>query len=354
MKQLKIFNGLEKFVFFFTQILNEIDLNISFPHRLPEQRPADLQSGNINIIEKNNASDMCRHFDLPNTLLTNLQSFGKSGKSDKTTELELVLQLNNIDVGVFSETWATDSAIKSLEFEDYTMFHSIRDNCRRSSGGLSIFVKSTFPAKKLDIIVPDHLEVLYVSLRPNKLPRSVSNIVLIGLYYPGTNSIYAPPQEDLILHINESIQFLYNKFSKPLIMLLGDFNDLKIIDISETCSLKQVVTVPTRKNAILDLILTNLDNNLYKDPITLPSIGTSDHLCVVYEPKNYVKQETTKKKISVRKFKQSAKIGFGAWITQFDWSVLFKLNCVNKKVMYFSSITWEMVEKFFPVKTITI
>ena len=313
-----------------------------------------LQSGNINVIEKNNASDMCRHFDLPNTLLTNLQSFGKSGKSDKTTELELVLQLNNIDVGVFSETWATDSAIKSLEFEDYTMFHSIRDNCRRSSGGLSIFVKSTFPAKKLDIIVPDHLEVLYVSLRPNKLPRSVSNIVLIGLYYPGTNSIYAPPQEDLILHINESIQFLYNKFSKPLIMLLGDFNDLKIIDISETCSLKQVVTVPTRKNAILDLILTNLDNNLYKDPITLPSIGTSDHLCVVYEPKNYVKQETTKKKISVRKFKQSAKIGFGAWITQFDWSVLFKLNCVNKKVMYFSSITWEMVEKFFPVKTITI
>ena len=42
--------------------------------------------------------------------------------------------------------------------------------------------------------------------------------------------------------------------------------------------------------------MTNLDNQLYEDPITLPSISNSDHLCVLYVPKNYVKPEITKKK----------------------------------------------------------
>ena len=321
-------SGLEKFVVFLPQIRNEKEHNVSFPHGLTE----NLQISTEINCEKSNVNKAISKFELPLILLTNVQSFGKPGKTDKTIELELVLELNNIDVGVFSETWATDTAIKSLEFDNYIMFHSIRSNCHKASGGLSIFVKNTFPANQLDIFVPEHLEVIYVSLRPNKLPRSVSNIVLIGLYYPGTKSIYAPPQEDLIFHINESIQFLYNKFSNPLIMLLGDFNDLKILDICETSLLKQVVNVPTRKNAILDLILTNINNNLYIDPITLPSIGTSDHLCVIYEPKNYVKQDSTKKKISIRKFKKSAKIAFGAWISNFDWSVLFELNCVIQKV----------------------
>ena len=45
-------------------------------------------------------------------------------------------------------------------------------------------------------------------------------------------------------------------------MLLGDFNDLLIDDICETCSLKQVVKVPTRKDVTLDLISTNVDNCL--------------------------------------------------------------------------------------------
>ena len=87
------------------------------------------------------------------------------------------------------------------------------------------------------------------------------------------------------MHLIESIQGFYNKYTNPLILLLGDFNDLKTIDICESCSLKQVVDVPTRNNAILDLIMTNLDNQLYEDPITLPSISNSDHLCVLYVPK---------------------------------------------------------------------
>ena len=56
----------------------------------------------------------------------------------------------------------------------------------------------------------------------------------------------------------------------------------------------------------------------------------------------------------VRKFKKSAIIEFGSWITKFDWSVLFQIKDVNQKVLYFSTITWLMVEKIFPLQKIII
>ena len=82
----------------------------------------------------------------------------------------------------------------------------------RASGGLSIFVKNSIPTIKLDVDIPNHLEVIYVSIRPKRLPRTVSNIVLCALYYPGLTSVYAPPQEDLILHVIESIHFFITIF----------------------------------------------------------------------------------------------------------------------------------------------
>ena len=107
--------------------------------------------------------------------------------------------------------------------------------------------------------------------------------------FSGTSSLYAPSQEDILLHLTEAIQSFYDKFANPLIILLGDFNDLKTNDLSETCLLKQVVNVPTRKSATLDLILTNIDNHMYEEPTTIPSIAKSDYLCVLYVPKKYTK-----------------------------------------------------------------
>ena len=78
---------------------------------------------------------------------------------------------------------------------------------------------------------------------------------------------------------------------------MGDFNDLKVKNILKSCKLKQVVKVPTRKNAILDLIMMNKNNNMYKDPISLPSIRDSDHLCILLQPKEPVKNKVIKDKI---------------------------------------------------------
>ena len=96
------------------------------------------------------------------------------------------------------------------------------------------------------------------------------------------------------------------------------------------------------------------EGNMYNEPITLPSIGKSDQLCVLLIPINQKNKKIIKEKIIMRKFKKSAIILFGAWLTKFDWSKMFKLQNVNDKVAYFSTITWLMVEKYFPLRLVKI
>ena len=85
---------------------------------------------------------------------------------------------------------------------------------------------------------------------------------------------------------------------------MGDFNDLDVKEICDVGKLEQVVKVPTRKDATLDLILTNANNEFYKSPASLPSIHNSDHLCVLFEPLQQ-RKKTTKKYITTRRFKKS-------------------------------------------------
>ena len=40
------------------------------------------------------------------------------GETDKTNDLKAVLELNNIDLGIFTDTWATDETIESLDFDN--------------------------------------------------------------------------------------------------------------------------------------------------------------------------------------------------------------------------------------------
>ena len=158
---------------------------------------------------------------MPTLFLSNIQSFGKSEGKDKTIETEEVLTLNNVEVAVFSETWLTDEAVDRLPFKKYQKFHLIRKNVLRCSGGVSILVKDALPATRLKLQVPDDIECIWVTIRPNWLPRTVSNIIVCGVYYPGSDSIYSPNQEDLIFHITTSVPYLKRKYENPLFFYYG-------------------------------------------------------------------------------------------------------------------------------------
>ena len=187
---------------------------------------------------------------------TQTKTLGECVTNSKTEEIEATLGLNNIDVACLTETWLTENTKDQIQFENYILFHAVRNKVLRNSGGVTIAVnKDLVSARKLDIDVPEHIESLWISIRPKWLPRSISIIIVAGVYYPGSTSTYAPDQEDIILHLTETVHQLYQKYENPLFIIMGDFNDLNIDELCDACKLKQVVKVPTRKNAILELIL---------------------------------------------------------------------------------------------------
>ena len=291
---------------------------------------------------------------MPSVLLSSLQSFGRSVKNDKTTDLETTLNLNNVDIACITETMLSDNLINYISFNDYTSFHSVRQDTMRASGGVSIFVKNhLLPVKRLNCGAPN-IEDLWLSVRPKWLPRKISVLIVACIYYPGSGSDYAPSQEELFLHISENIHKLSQDYTNPLFIITGDFNNFSVEELCDSCKLNQVVKVPTRKDNILDLILTNTSNKFYKAPYSLPAIGKSDHFCVMYEPLDDLKFKTTKETKLIRIFKESALIQFGAWLTRFNWSLLCRIDDVNLKVAYFFTIMWAMIDIFFPLTKVVV
>ena len=196
----------------------QITIPPSNTNSFPISTPDNDRINNYMNITNDSETNVKNH--LPVVLLSNIQSFGKSGKTDKTIELELVLKLNKVQLGIFTETWLDEKTCQHLDIENYVMFHSIRSQALKASGGVSVFVKDDIPASRLNIDVPEHLEVIYVSVRPKWLPRTISNIIIVGVYYPGSSSKYAPPQEDLIQHLKEKVLYFYSKYADPLILLM--------------------------------------------------------------------------------------------------------------------------------------
>ena len=86
-------------------------------------------------------------------------------------------------------------------------------------------------------------------------------------------------------------------------------------------NLKQVVTRPTRGNSILDLILTDFSEH-YSEPIVSAHLGSSDHGSVHWNPlpiNQLSSQRAKKKRISMRRFPQSAICAFGRWACSHPW-----------------------------------
>ena len=101
--------------------------------------------------------------------------------------------------------------------------------------------------------------------------------------------VYHPPglptedHRSLNEYVINTIDFLRNKYPDCGVVVLGDFNDFDISQLLSSHNLKQVVQLPTRGSAILDLIVTNLRNK-YMSPRILAPLGSSVHTIVQWLP----------------------------------------------------------------------
>ena len=150
-------------------------------------------------------------------------------------------------------------------------------------------------------------ECLWLWLRPEHLPRPLSGIAVCLIYNPPDRS--AQELRDLDEYLIDT--------TDCGIVILGDLNNFDLHNPASNHSLKQVVHLPTRGSAILDLIATNL-HNLYEKPYILAPLSTSDHnivhwLLLTKDAINTLSPKPKPIKHLVRRYPRSGIEVFGRW-----------------------------------------
>ena len=295
----------------------------------PIPRFHDISSQNTNTNTK---------FILPSIFLSNTRAL-----VSKIEDLEIVVNQNNVDIVCITETWLTESIPNSaVDIKDYSLVRKDRKPDKRG-GGVCAYIKSNIGFTIIDKLISPEFEALWLYTRPHRLPRGFSCII-IGI-------IYHPPQEDDALFMEYLISSLDSalfQFPNAAIMLVGDFNRIDYRFLCNHFNLRQTVQDPTRGNAILDLIFTNL-SCYYNTPEILPGIGLSDHNSLIIRPLTTAKKHKAEKVLR-RTIKLSMKASFGRWLSTINWSFLETLPNCKEKLDAFNSLLLFGIDKFFPVR----
>ena len=264
---------------------------------------------------------------------------------NKIEDLEVVINQNDVDIVCITETWLTNNISNSVvDISDYTLVRKDRSADKRG-GGVCTYIKSSIDFTTIDELNDSPFESLWVYLRPNRLPRGFSCLIICIIYHP--------PQDDdatFTDHLISSLDAALNKYPNAGIMLVGDFNRLNYRYISNHFNLRQTVKNPTRGAAILDLIFTNLFHH-YNTPQILPGIGLSDHNSLLIRPLRRT-HKTKVESIFRRNVKPSMKSCFGRWLASTDWSFLETLSNCTEKLAASQSLLNFAIETFFPLRKI--
>ncbi|CAC5378485.1 unnamed protein product [Mytilus coruscus] len=193
------------------------------------------------------------------------------------------------DIVIGTETWL-DSTIKDIEIfpEEYTLYRKDRKN--QQGGGVLIAIKSVFISDEVEDLTPNVKSEMVWSKIEIKGSRS---LYISSFYNPKTSD------EQSIKWFDTSVRRA-TQIKNAAILIGGDFNlpgwdwKNKILKPKSThqnihydfgntlddTGLVQLIEYPTRKDNILDLMITNLPNQVPRIEI-MP--GISDHDIVFME-----------------------------------------------------------------------
>lgn len=101
-----------------------------------------------------------------------------------------------------------------------------------------------------------------------------------------------------------SLLLVETRYPNCGLVVTGDFNRLYIKGLQNHFRLQQIVKVPTRKEAILNLVLTNMQEYCSLQQ-AYALFGLSDHNAVVVSPKNGKRDVNRKQVVKSRDLRES-------------------------------------------------
>ena len=153
---------------------------------------------------------------LPSVLIANVRSL--SGKVD---ELSVIANINDIDIICITETWLTDTIPDStVSLQNFNMFRN--DRTSSVGGGVCAYINSKIKVRRIYDFENSFIESLWMSVRPNRLPRSIPVLLLAVIYH--STSRDATENCKLYNHIQGNVDLFLLNHPDALVMICGDFN----------------------------------------------------------------------------------------------------------------------------------
>ena len=301
---------------------------------------------NLIMVSTRSQSRNSNHHFVPSFLLSNVMSL-----APKIDEIRETVRYANLDFVCITETWLKDHIDNNvIAISDYNV--NRRDRYRANHGGVCIYIKQSIQFKILEELMDDHFEVLWIKIRPTRLPRGITCIVIGVLYHPP--GVSDTPMLDYLYSCLSVIEARYHGCG---IILLGDFNNSlfkKCSRLTNSFKLKQIVNFPTRGTNTLDPVFTNL-KEFYGSPIQRPAFGLSDHFSIEVQPLKRTKQSTTKTIIKSRDLRPTKRLAIRTYLEEVNIKTL--IDCIDTcegKVKIFEDIVNTGINVLLPIKSKTI
>ena len=119
-----------------------------------------------------------------------------------------------------------------------------------------MYVKDSIQCKILQDFHSDDQEALWAFLRPKRLPRGFSNLIVAVVYHPDQH----PDTSDATLneYLTASLDKIEAKLPNSGILIAGDYNKFDFKAPAKCYQLEPIIKIPTRGKNTLDQIYTNL------------------------------------------------------------------------------------------------
>ena len=101
----------------------------------------------------------------------------------KMTEVSEFILRNKVSLALITETWLKSSVCDSvIDIPGYTVLR--KDRSYESHGGICLYLKNASYKRLDDLSCCNDHEVLWVKLRPKRLPRGFSSLIAKVVYHP--------------------------------------------------------------------------------------------------------------------------------------------------------------------------
>ena len=200
---------------------------------------------NVNIVTKPNK--LTKHQVAHN--LPTIASYNVRSLFPKINSLKKDIHERSVDVGFISEVWEVKEkkehafeVEKMLEMDGLGYISKSRPPSNRGGGVAIITNMKKFTMEKLNVGVPENLEVIWGMLKPKKGPSKFKKIIVCSFYSPPNSR----KNYKLLNHLIGTLHSLTTEYPGAGIIMGADKNSMNISPLLDCgLKLKQIVDKPT-------------------------------------------------------------------------------------------------------------